>query len=1011
MAKLYGEIAAKSLLTLDKSFARANGQPLDASEVYYSLAAAQEYAATAQAYIGQKIVVIENGIVSHYSVEDTNGTLKELGSKPVADGTTVSIGTDGKITLANITDAEATGTYNAVLVNGKLTWVKPSETTVEGLSDLINALTGRVTTAEGEIDALQEAVGVAASEGVEATGLFKAVADEIAAREAADESLEGKIAEALQAAKDYADANDANTVYDDTALAARVKAIEDDYLVEADKYDDTDVKARIKAIEDDYLKDADKYDDTILAGRVTEAEGKISALEEAVEAIDFVDADELADAIKDFATDSELESGLALKADKADFDDLKDTVDAFLTGNGTEAALDSLKELIAYIDAHDGADLTEMIATLEGVVEKLEGVDSTVVDYVTAAIDALKIGDYAKAADLTALAGRVEALEAKPFDTYATKSEVEVVDGKFANYTTTSELNNLLAVKADADKVVANDTFETFKGENTTAINDAKAAAIADAEGKIATAKQEAIDAAASAAAGIYATQTALGNLETAIDGRLDALEAYDHTTYATKAELTAHETAAAAAYATKDELKATDDVAKDAQNRVDIVEGKIDEITSVGGEPNVLEKVKVNGVTLEIEKDDEGKSTKTVNISVPTKFSDITDNSGFDARITAAQNAADAAQGTANEAKGKAEQAQREVDALEIEVGNLTTTVSDHTGTIADHTTRLGVLENKETAHAAEYAALKKLAEDNSAAVATKAESSDLIASNAEIAKNTSAIKAINETTVPGLEEAIGKKADADKVYTKTEITDITNNIQQQIVDAKTEATYDDSEVRGLISNNASAIKAIYNKEGDAAATGVLASEIARVEGLVSAEKSRAEGIEANHEGRIADMEKFWAAADDPEGTIDKLAEIVSYIENDKSGALDMAADINNLGEAIADIYNIGEDGSKSGILVDEIARVEGKADANALAIAAINNETTGILAVAKKYTDDSIASLPAATAEALGLVKFDDSTIKMNENKQLYVAKVSTDALEMGTETLVLNGGKASE
>lgn len=104
MAKLYGEIAAKSLLTLDKSFARANGQPLDASEVYYSLDAAKTYAAGAQAYIGQKIVVIENGIVSHYSVEDTDGNLKELGAKPVADGTTVEIAADGKITLANISD-------------------------------------------------------------------------------------------------------------------------------------------------------------------------------------------------------------------------------------------------------------------------------------------------------------------------------------------------------------------------------------------------------------------------------------------------------------------------------------------------------------------------------------------------------------------------------------------------------------------------------------------------------------------------------------------------------------------------------------------------------------------------------------------------------------------------------------------------------------------------------------------------------------------------------------------
>ena len=215
MAKLYGEIAAKSLLTLDKSFARANGQPLDASEVYYSLDAAKTYAAGAQAYIGQKIVVIENGIVSHYSVEDTDGNLKELGAKPVADGTTVEIAADGKITLANISD-KAQGTYNAVLVNGELTWVKPSSTTVEGLSDLITALTGRVDDAEKDIDDLQAAVGAAAKpesaegagDGVAATGLYKLIED------------------ALAEAKQYADDHDDDTQYDDSGLKSRIAELE-----------------------------------------------------------------------------------------------------------------------------------------------------------------------------------------------------------------------------------------------------------------------------------------------------------------------------------------------------------------------------------------------------------------------------------------------------------------------------------------------------------------------------------------------------------------------------------------------------------------------------------------------------------------------------------------------------------------------------------------------------------------------------------------------------------------
>jgi len=41
--------------------------------------------------------------------------------------------------------------------------------------------------------------------------------------------------------------------------------------------------------------------------------------------------------------------------------------------------------------------------------------------------------------------------------------------------------------------------------------------------------------------------------------------------------------------------------------------------------------------------------------------------------------------------------------------------------------------------------------------------------------------------------------------------------------------------------------------------------------------------------------------------------------------------------------------------------------------------------------------------------LVKFDNTTIKMNENNQLYVAEVSTDVLKQGTAILVLNGGTA--
>lgn len=80
---------------------------------------------------------------------------------------------------------------------------------------------------------------------------------------------------------------------------------------------------------------------------------------------------------------------------------------------GAPEDLNTLAEIAAWIEAHPES-VAEMQAAIDALEAKLEGVDSTVVAYVAAAIDALKIGEYAKAADLTALAARVSTLEAKP---------------------------------------------------------------------------------------------------------------------------------------------------------------------------------------------------------------------------------------------------------------------------------------------------------------------------------------------------------------------------------------------------------------------------------------------------------------------------------------------------------------------------------------------------------------------------------------------------------------------
>ena len=185
---------------------------------------------------------------------------------------------------------------------------------------------------------------------------------------------------------------------------------------------------------------------------------------------------------------------------------------------------------------------------------------------------------------------------------------------------------------------------------------------------------------------------------------------------YATSEELEESISGLAEVYATKEALKDTDDIAKDAQNRVDIVEGKIDEITSVGGEPNVIEKIKVNGVTLEVEKDAEGKSTKSVDIAVPTKFSDLTDDSGFGALIEAAKAQADKGVDEAGKANAAAANNAEEIGKHETRIGALETAKNEQAQKIL-------ALENADKAHAGEFSALTEIVEGHTATIAGKAD------------------------------------------------------------------------------------------------------------------------------------------------------------------------------------------------------------------------------------------------------------------------------------------------
>ena len=513
------------------------------------------------------------------------------------------------------------------------------------------------------------------------------------------------------------------------------------------------------------------------------------------------------------------------------------------------------------------------------------------------------------------------------------------------------------------------------------AIDAAKGEAATDAQSKADAAKQAAIDDAATK----YATTGALSELETAIDGRLDTLEAIDHTLYATKAELEPVATAAS-----------------NAETAVGNLEQRFDEIVAVGGEPNAINKIQVNGKELTI-------TEKTVNIEVPTALSGLEGWTALDERVTAAKTQADKGVDEAGKANAAAASNAEEIGKHETRIGTLETTKGDHE-------TRILNLENANSTHASEYSALKTTVDGHTETIAKKADQTVVDGVLAKASANETAIQTLNETTIPGLSTEIGKKANAVDVYTKTEVGTITEGktLVEMINEAKSEASYDDTEVRGLIGDNANAIAAIYTAgtEGTAA-TGVLATEITRVEGLLTAETSRADAAEKALDGRLQTVETFFAAVETPDATIDTLAEIVKYIEDDKSGAEGMLASIQANEKAIKAIYTPADGETPAeGLLVSEIARVEGLTTTNAQAIAAINHSETGILATAKKYTDDQIATIPVAGA-LLGLVKSseDDNKIKVEEDGTMSVNRISTDKLYVaeGSE-LILNGGSAN-
>ena len=304
-------------------------------------------------YEGQVLATVIDGVVSVYALSlDAEGNFQtqEIGAKVEVDGKTIKLNSAGKLELVGL-PADITGkTLVPSLVNGELTWAEPDTSTAEGQAQEIEGLKARATALETTVNGKPES-----SEG--AGDAVVGLVAKVAALEAVDNATQAEldaykdevtaaIATGVQEAKQYADDNDADTVYDDTQVKADIKAnktaIEGLQTSIANVYTKAEVDGKFQEvnntisgithfttqivesvdqvtavgvlylIKDDSVAGVDKYNEYLYI----EGQGAVLIGDTTTDLSNYVTTDALNAAIADFVTSEGLASAIAGKADQ-----------------------------------------------------------------------------------------------------------------------------------------------------------------------------------------------------------------------------------------------------------------------------------------------------------------------------------------------------------------------------------------------------------------------------------------------------------------------------------------------------------------------------------------------------------------------------------------------------------------------------------------------------------------------------------------------------------------------
>lgn len=338
------------------AFNRQTAFPLDAKSYFESLELATAAAASAQEagssettyYYGQTVAVVESGKATLYVIQPDN-TLKEVGGNIVINENVFAKDADGSLNLLGFADAVA-GAQLVKSADGKVSWVKPDATTVEGLQTAVSTLQTTI--------------------GDENSGLVKQVNDNSAAIEIlnGNNTTEGSVAYQIAQVVAGADASydtlkeiaDWISTHgtDAASMNTQITTNKNDIAALKTQVGTEPVATQISTAIDAALKDgeSEKY---ALASDLSDANGKIAALEgkvgetsvtdqiDAALKVDGADKYALASHTHEIGNITGLQDVLNSKAAASDVTSLQSSVDG-LTAKAHEHSnktiLDSISE-------------------------------------------------------------------------------------------------------------------------------------------------------------------------------------------------------------------------------------------------------------------------------------------------------------------------------------------------------------------------------------------------------------------------------------------------------------------------------------------------------------------------------------------------------------------------------------------------------------------------------------------------------------------------------------------